>query len=445
MKAALARHPGAWPLALLALVVVGLHLAAIGATLVADDHYFSNVLQERSLLEYLRFRYERWTGRLAIEAVLALLVAHGLTWKLLNSAMLVLLCHAAGRLALRDQAGFAPGTPALLAFALFLLMAPAVVYESAWWRTGSINYLWPAATGVYSLLAFTDRARNTPTRRIACMLAAGFACQQEQFALVLLPVATWLSLASPRSERGERGWDLAQLLFMLASAVLLFAAPGSRNRYVAEIGTHFPDFIALDALDRAAIGVELVHAGMVEPTNLLAAMAATLSLVLLLRSGIGALLKAAFALPLAYVLVLALVQMLLPDPEALRPYFSPPPMGGAAASSLRNYVMHAWLATASVALAVACSLALARTPVEVMCNIAAFALGMGAVFVLGYSPTAYASGSRIQFVTQVVVLLATLRLHGVLRERLGARASMIALAVVALLAFRRMLQLLGMG
>jgi len=445
MNGALGRHSGAWLLVLLALMVVGLHVAAIGNTLVADDHYFSNVLRERSLVEYLQFRYERWTGRLAIEAVLAVVVSHGLAWKLLNSAMLVLFCHAAGRLALRGRAGFAPGTPAQLAFALFLLMAPGVVYESAWWRTGSINYLWPAATGVYSLLAFGDRARNTPLRRVACLLAAGFACQQEQFALVLLPVATWMALATRRSDRGERGWDLAHLLFMLANAVLLFAAPGSRNRYVAEIGTHFPDFIVLDALDRAAIGVELVHAGMVEPTNLLAAVAATLSLVLLLRSGIGVVLKSAFALPVAYVLVLALAQMLLPDPEGLHPYFSPPPMGGAAASSLRNYVMHAWLATASVALAVACSLAIARTPVEVLRNCAAFALGLGAVFVLGYSPTAYASGSRIQFIAQVVLLLATLRLHGVLRERLGARASMIALTVVGLLALRRLLQLLGAG
>jgi hypothetical protein len=252
-------------------------------------------------------------------------------------------------------------------------------------------------------------------------------------------------LTARSSGRGERGWDLAQLLFMLANAVFLFTAPGSRNRYLAEIGTHFPDFGTLDLFDRAAIGVELFHAGMVDPLNLLAAVAAVLALAVLLRSGVGLLLMAALAMPLAYLLLLVLAQMLLSDPHGLRPWFAPPPMGGAAAASLRNYVMHAWLATVSVALAVACSLALARTPTDLLRNVGAFALGLGAVFVLGYSPTAYASGSRIQFVAQVVLLLATLRLHGVLRERLGVRASWLALAVVALLALRRLLQLLGVG
>jgi len=442
---ALARRSGLWLLAALAVAVLGLHLTAIGNTLVADDHYFSQVLEERSLIEYLRFRYERWTGRLAIEAVLALLVAHGPAWKLLNSAMLVLLCHAAGRLALRDSPYFAPGVPALLAFALFLLLAPGVVYESAWWRTGAINYLWPAATGLYSLLAFTDRERNTLPRRMACLLAAGFASQHEQFALVLLPTATWLALAMRGPHRSERRWDLAQWLFMLINAALLFLAPGSRNRYVAEIGTHFPDFHALDVLDRAAIGLELVHGGMVDPANLLSVMAAALALVLLARSPIGVLLKAALALPLSYILLLVLAQILLPDAYRLSAYFAPPPMGGAAASSLRNYAMHAWLATVSVGLAIACSLAVAHTPLELLRNLAAFALGLGAVFVLGYSPTAYASGNRIHFVAQVVLLVWTLGLLGVWRERLGRRACWLALAVIALLAMGRLLQLLDLG
>lgn len=445
MRTMLSRHPGRWGLALLALVVLGLHLAAIGGTLVADDHYFSKVLEERSLPEYLAFRYERWTGRLAIEAVLALVVAHGLAWKLLNAAMLVLLCHATGRLALRGSGTVAEGVPALLAFALFLLMAPAVVYESAWWRTGAINYLWPAATGLYSLLALADRPGNTPLRRIACLLAGGFACQQEQFALVLVPVAAWLALAGRDERPGARAWDLAQCVFMLANAALLFSAPGSRNRYTAEIGTHFPDFGSLDVVDRAAIGVELVHAGMVDPANLLSVSAAALALVLLARSAHGPAAKAAMALPLGYVLLLPLAQWLLTDPQALRPWFAPPGMGGADASSLRTYAMHAWLATASVGLAIACSLALARTPPELLRYVAVFALGLGAVFVLGYSPTAYASGSRIHFVAQVVLLVATLRLLGAWRERLGARAWWLAVAAIALLALGRLAGLLGLG
>ncbi len=446
MSAAMARRSGVWLPALLVLTVTGLHLAAIGNTPVADDHYFSKALQERSLIEYLQFRYQRWTGRLAIEAVLALLVAHGLAWKLLNSAMLILFCHSAGRLGLRGAGReMMPGAPALLAFALFLLMAPAVLYESAWWRTGAINYLWPAATGLYSLLALTDRNRNTPLRRLACLLSAGFASQQEQFALLLLPVATWLMLTDRDARPRDRAWDLAQWLFMLANAALLFWAPGSRNRYFAEIGTHFPDYGSLDLFDRAAIGVELMHAGMVDPANLLAVVAAALALVLLVRWPTGALVKATLMLPLAYVLVLALAQTVLPDPHALRGYFAPPPMGGAAASSLRTYAMHAWLATVSVGLALACSLALARTPLDLLRNVAVFALGLGLVFVLGHSPTAYASGSRIHFVAQVVLLVATLGLLGALRERFGARAWWLAVSLIAVLALSRILGLLGVG
>src|SRR3546814_15166891 len=67
----------------------------------------------------------------------------------------------------------------------------------------------------------------------------------EQVALVLLPAAL-LVLGTLVAQRRWQRWNVAQVAFMLVNAVVVFGAPGSQRRYLAEQALRFPDFSMLD-------------------------------------------------------------------------------------------------------------------------------------------------------------------------------------------------------
>src|SRR3546814_7372418 len=144
MRSWLARYQGRICLLFVFAAIVALHVFALGHRFVADDAWFARILDRQPLGEFLAFRYMHWSGRVPIEATLVLVINHPWVWRLINAAMLLLFCHSAGRLALAST-GTSGATTTSLAFAFLMLVSPDILYPAAWWMTGSVNYLWPAA------------------------------------------------------------------------------------------------------------------------------------------------------------------------------------------------------------------------------------------------------------------------------------------------------------
>lgn len=435
MKQRLAHRDWAYFLLIL-LATFALHILAFGNTLVADDTYFAHALDSRTLAEYVSFRYTRWSGRLPIELALPLLVTHPWLWKLLNSLMVLLFCYSAGRISLARTGMSAAGATALT-FALFMLISPAVLYESAWWMTGSINYLWPVALGLYGLLAFVGDGDNGNIDRLGFLLASGLAMYNEQVALVLLP-ASLLFLMHRIATRQWRGWDFAHVGFMSVNAIIVFTAPGSYRRYLSEQALRFPDFATLDLADKVAIGFGLTFRSTFDPSNLLIAVFAALAAMLLLRAPVGRLVKAIVFLAFAFLAL----NYLLPAESSLQSFYAPPSVGGASASSSRAYALSAWHAFVIACLVGAGGMALWRSRRECTMALMTLLLGLASLAAMGFSPTAYASGSRVHFVSQVAFLLVAARLFAASRQEFGLQASRVAFVLIALAAGYRVLQLL---
>lgn len=436
-----ARMDGALLLAVVA-AVVALHVVAFGNRWVADDTWFAGALEGTSLAEFLAFRYQRWSGRLPIEAALVWMVWHPWAWKLANASMWLLFCHSAGRIAFAGTPVTAARATAV-AFAALMLVSPEVLFASAWWMTGSINYLWPMALGLHGLRAFVGPPPRSAATRAGMLLASSLAMYNEQVAIALLPATALLWWSGRAARRGVLPWDLAQLLAMVANAAVVFAAPGSRNRVLAEQALRFPDFQALDPLHRAAIGMGLVFDGLLDPSNLLVLLLAVMVAALVLRSPAGRGAKAVIVAMLAYV-VLGYLR-LLPGPAspgALNGLYDAPAPDGATASSTRAYAASAWAAFSVACLAGGAVLAAWRSRGEAAAIAMAMGLGLASVAALGFSPTAYASGWRIHFVGQVAVLLVALRLGWRWREEFGARAAGLLAGAAAACAAWRVLVLL---
>lgn len=426
-----------WLLLALA-IITAIHVLALSSAHVADDVYFAAALKSQSLGEFLAFRYEHWSGRLPIELLLVLVVQHSWLWKLINTMMVLLLCYSSGR---AMRVGASVPAPTLLAFALLMLVSPAVLYESTWWVTGSINYLWPAALGLYGLLAFLETTPHSPAQRMGFLLASGFAMYNEQLALVLLPVTLCLIFVRWRERRRDT-WDIVHLVFMVANAWVAFSAPGTHNRYLAEQALRFPNYADLDVLDKVAIGFGLVFKSTIDPSNFLVGLLVLLASILTLRGHIGKPAKVMLLASLSFLALNFLLALPVLEDFDMRRFYGLPSVGGGSASSSRLYILCAWSAFAIAGLVIASASAFWRSRRELMLMALTLIMGLASLSALGFSPTAYASGYRIHFVCQLAYLLVAMRLLPRVKEEFGTRPYSCALAIIGLLAAYRVVQLL---
>lgn len=434
----LVRHRDRAWLVLAVLAILLLHIYAFGNTFAADDAWFSRALEQRSLWEFMAWRYDQWSGRLPIEAALVLLVNHAWAWKLINGLMWLLFCYSAGKIAL---AGRSAASSTALAFVALMLISPRTLYAATWWITGSVNYLWPTALGLYGMLAYVDPDGRGNLSRLGCLLAAGLAMYNEQVAFVLLPAAL-VSLSFRIARRKLGRWDVAQLAFMVANAATVLAAPGSRHRYLSEQALRFPDFAMLDVFDKVAIGLGLVFRSVVDPGNLMIAAMVIVVAGLLLRAPVD---KAGKLMVFTALGFLAIGYVLafpgLPRVSALR-FYTLPPIDGESAAFLNVYVLSAWSAFVVACVVAAAVAASWRSLGESLGVFTTLVLGMGSLGALGFSPTAYASGDRIAFVCQVAFLLVVLRLTVAVEREYGPFAVRAGIGVAAITAGYRVMRLL---
>ncbi len=441
MKHWLLRHRDhAWVL-LVVLLVAALHVHSFGNTLVADDAWFASALERRTLLDFMVWRYQRWSGRVPIEAVLVLIVIHTWVWKLVNGMMLMLLCYSAGRIALAGT-DKSSATVTSLAFCMFMLIAPSTLSPAAWWITGSVNYLWPMALGLYGMLAFVEPGHGGNAVRLARLLSAGLAMYNEQIALVLLPLSLLYVLMNPARYR-QRPWEIAQLGFMAANAFVVFAAPGSYNRFQFEQALRFPDFVAFDALDKLAIGFGLIFRSVIDSSNLLIAALLVLSGSLVTRSPVGKTAKTLMFATLGFAALGYLLALSGSETGPLLRFYGLPEIDGSSASSFNVYLLSAWSVFVVLGIVAASAAAAWRSRRDCFIALFSLLLGLLSLGALGFSPTAYASGDRIEFVSQVMFLLVALRLTAVLGEEYGPGVERTFVALLAAGAGWRIIQLLS--
>lgn len=429
MSAAAGVRWSRWGLAWLLACVLALHVLGINWKPVADDSYFAAVLSTQSWSGFLHWRYLHWTGRLPIEGAMILIVHHPVLWRACNAALLLLCAVALGRLA-RIGTTMTRLQAAVLAFAFYMLLTPQAVYEATFWLTGAMNYLWPMALGLWSLVAVAERSDRRGLWA-GCLVAGVLACSGDQVALALLPAMAVLVVRMRLAAGRWQAWPLAQLLLTALAAALVLGAPGSRERYLAEQGLRFPDYAWKDGFDKLRIGLGLIERALLDPRNYLVCLLSALGLLAVWKLPAARWLKAVLLLVLAVMLVQPLL-LVHGAPFAPLGWVLPERLWGAAAWSWRAYALAAYAAFSVACLVCACTLAFWRRPPEALAMLGIMLLGLASLGMLGFSPTAYVSSARIQFVCLLAFALVGLRLLWRLDQDGGPRLRALAIGVLVL-------------
>ncbi|MGN0349740.1 MAG: DUF6056 family protein [Roseburia sp.] len=233
-----------------------------------DDAYFYQYTHEMGLFSYLSWRYETWVGRLAAETLVYVTFRLGLWfWRVINALMLIAipigLLSLAEKAAGRKQGEAQTLAPSIAAVLGYLLMGAMTLGYSAIWVNGSIFYTWTFACGIWALLPLAElvflpgreawpqkeRGIRFCTRdilpwkflgTIPCAVIASMSI--EQIGAVLLAFEILGMLYCALVQRRVNVWMLIQTALTAFCFAVLFLAPGNDIRIATEIATWMPAY-----------------------------------------------------------------------------------------------------------------------------------------------------------------------------------------------------------
>lgn len=249
-----------------------------------DDAYFYQYTNSMGFLEYLGWRYETWVGRMGAEALVYIAFRLGLPfWRTVNALMLVLLPLGVIYLATRaarvpdgtlaewkcrqpvcagknfDELGLGIAVTAVAGY--FMMNAHTLGYAAVW-MNGSIFYTWSFACGIWALTTFSDfvfsdkPAADGPFGRLHMSMED---CAAWKF-LYAIPCAVIASMSIEQMGAvllvfellgviyGILKWHrvhpllLVQTLVTASAFAILFLAPGNDVRVAAEIVSWMPQY-----------------------------------------------------------------------------------------------------------------------------------------------------------------------------------------------------------
>ena len=266
----------------------------------SDDTMHILEIQQRGVLEWVRWRAQVWQPRYFSDLGIAMFWWRLPLWKALNAGAMTLLLWLVTRMALagdrrspgaevaptagrlRWWAGIdrRPWTIAGLTCLLAVLIHPNVVTSSAVWYSGSFNYLWPVTAMMVGLVPFVyaayDRVLPVPyVLAPLCTLIGLAACFTEQTAAVQFGVA-WLVLVRRMVQRKPLPAVLVVQFVAIAAVCAAFfygdiTSPRLTER--TEIAL-FPAFAHFSVLDKLMLGVNVYASHLLHVSNLLFAILA---------------------------------------------------------------------------------------------------------------------------------------------------------------------------
>lgn len=242
-----------------------------------DDRFFYRYCTSMELGTYLKWRYETWTGRMIAEGWMHFFFNRNLWgWRIVNAGMLAMLPFLLTLVQKKVNASERMFLSAAAAIACYLLLDIKTLGYSCVWMTGSMNYLWPDVCGLAALCATADYLNGKKTGRLsvlALFFAVTAAMSSEQMGAVLLAFEVLTIGALIRQKKALPKMLAVQTFLTAAAFAVSGMAPGNELRVTESIETYLPQFGQLSFGERAFVLLQwLVSSFANENAFLLAAL-----------------------------------------------------------------------------------------------------------------------------------------------------------------------------
>lgn len=370
--------------------------------------FFRNQLDTYSLKDYLTIRYDTWSSRIIIEAVLVYVSRNMLAWKIIDWFMWMLFAVSLSKIFGKTE------NPAKTNWVLvsLILIYPLNDLWSAGWIATTTNYIWPLALGTFAMtgIAKVFRGEKIKWWAYVCYIpAALYAANAEQMCAVMLGIYTLCILYLLFIKKQGKQWVvLVPFLFICgAEFVFIMTCPGNGARKDKEIADYLQNYVMYNPLDKANLGLMDTVKHLLVSGNLLFLMFVVLMAVLVFQRTRGFLERLASMVPVAWTVVLTFfpdtferhfpkLSSLIENNELINGY---------------NYVWgYSYLPLVLYCLILLCVLVclalIAKSWEEFFGYFFLLGIGLASRVVMGFSPTLFVSGERTFLYLYVTIIVA---------------------------------------
>ncbi len=359
-----------------------------------DDDWFEQILGDDSgsfkvWAEYLVSRYYQWSSRIVIESILILIVNAQFLWKIIDTAVMLWIAVALSLFFNRK------GRTSVNWFIVFAMLSfPMDALRTAGWIATTLNYSWTLAFGLLAMLPIKNIVCGQKNRWYIYLLALPaliYSVNHEQMCAVMLAICGLFTVYIFVRDKKVPWFVLFETLISLASLIFILTCPGNNNRTIQEIATFFPTFADVSFLRKVEMGyLSAMYEFIMQPNLVFALFCAVIVAAVFIynKKAIYRLIAVIpFVISLVMIIFSNLLTPLLPNAQDLIDQMSETGFG--------TDTLLLDLFVTAVGICILISLwAVFRDKLKSSFLIYLVLLGLATRWVIGFSPTIWASGNR---------------------------------------------------
>lgn len=370
--------------------------------------------------EWLKKYTAVWSGRIIPHFLLIVLLNKNiLLWRLANSIVFVILGLGIFNMVVNTNHKISGNKKSIIATVIcgmMFFMPIEVMFSGAIWVTGSVTYLWAIAFTIVALIPFKRLITGEKINKIMIIFAiisALYASYVEQSAAVMLAFSGITLVYCIFAKIKIKIYHCFIVILIGINTFISFSVAGNKVRTTAETLKFYSDFDMLSIVDKLFLGVNVTFVHIFKSANILMIILSILIIVLVAKKTDDKVTLVMATIPFTYTSLKFLsIDKLFNFDDTNKLY-----VGGIA-----QYVS-VFSATVVCFICVYMFFVIFDSYQESVIVGLFFAGALCCSVVMGISPTVYASGNRMFFITDILVVLCIASLFGSYVEKYYKKSS----------------------
>ena len=396
-----------------------------------DDEWFSAILNDAfngNLMDYLHHRYINWTGRIIIESIMVPMFGYNLwVWRILNTIMTIILALGIYKLIPYKYVDKITATKRLLIKSVICIsiftIHKDVFLTAISWITGSFNYLWPVACAILVMLPFKNALFNERFNKrwyFILIFAVILGANMEQASLVILCFALITNIYLIIRDKKIRVDLIIFNIFIAVNSAILFLAPGNYVRSASETITWFGQWDMISLPTKVMMGTNLLLEQMFRNEIILITVLVGLVNIVIWKKYKDILIRILAAIPMIVVIIKIVERVFgvlnINTNLLIFKLFNVQNLNILNFDDIKIFLPTSILLCTLLIIPVVFLLIFDKVEMKYL-SVILYLASICSALSISISPTIYASGARIFFVTDIlIIIVSVLILSEYLRE-----------------------------
>ncbi len=270
----------------------------------SDDTVYLTQIEESGIFQWIYNRTLTWQPRIYSDIATAILIDKLFLWRVLTALMLTLIMICISKMVINNLEYREAFAVNYFICCVFFFISPYVITSAVMWFTGSFHYLWPVTAMIVALVPFYYAVVNKSTvyKNLNAIfgIAAICACYTEQTIAILVCFGT-LSIGYLFLYRIKINKSLCiQYILILVNSSIYFLLSQISDRMSAELHWYV-GFDMLSIIDKIFQGINWTNYHYINSSNLLMLVMSILLFTIIAKKN-GSLVKVLGAVPMVFLI-----------------------------------------------------------------------------------------------------------------------------------------------